>query len=62
VRLDMTDGADSFEISITDGQAIEATDEAAGLSLSLIRALAPQARVAGHGAASRLVLRWPVDD
>lgn len=60
VRLDLTDGLDSFEISITDGQLIDLEDEESQLALSLILALAPEARVVDADPGQTLVLTWPV--
>jgi anti-sigma regulatory factor (Ser/Thr protein kinase) len=61
VRLDLTDDADYFEISITDGQAIDLADEEGGLALSLISALAPRARVVASDPGQALVLTWPAN-
>jgi anti-sigma regulatory factor (Ser/Thr protein kinase) len=59
VRLDLTDHSDSFEISITDGQPIDVADEESELALSLILALAPEARVTESDPGQALVLTWP---
>lgn len=59
VRLDLTDNPDVFEISITDGQPINVADEESELALSLILALAPQARVVDCDPGQALILTWP---
>ena len=61
VRLDLTDGADSFEISITDGQPIDVADEESQLALSLILALAPQARIVDSDPGQTLILTWSIE-
>lgn len=60
VRLELIDGVDAFEISITDGQPIDVADEEAQLALSLIRTLVPQARIADSDPGQSLVLTWEV--
>ena len=61
VRLDLTDGSELFEISITDGQPIDVADEESELALSLILALAPRARVVESEPGQALVLTWPIE-
>lgn len=61
VQLDLTDDAEYFEISVTDGQAIDLADEEVGLALSLISALAPKARVVESDPGQALVLTWPAN-
>jgi anti-sigma regulatory factor (Ser/Thr protein kinase) len=62
VRLDLTDDADFFEISITDGQSIIVEHEAGELALSLIRALAPRVKIVESEPGQALVLTWPANE
>ena len=62
VRMDLSDDLDSFEIRITDGQDIAVENDEQGLALSLIRALAPHARIVSAEPGEALVLGWPTTD
>lgn len=59
VALALTDDAESFEISISDGQAIDLADEEGGLAMALISALAPESHIVDAETGQALVLTWP---